>query len=169
MVTPQNFIHRLKSEIYIQVIVQNEYRHMKELLERFCVVTPQDFFHRLKLRTALSKYHHVKVLLKTFRLNGNTIGFCTNKQYHVKVLLKRFHLNGHTIGFHPQTQNLKLHAKQIAPCARIRLSFTLDPRSNSARFWTAEFASLVSENVLPVQFQVCADSCKHLNHAQFVR
>ena len=26
------------------------------------------------------------------------------KKCHVKVLLKRFHLNGNTIGFHPQTQ-----------------------------------------------------------------
>jgi len=25
-----------------------------------------------------------------------------SKYYHVKVLLKRFHLNGNTIGFHPQ-------------------------------------------------------------------
>ena len=30
-----------------------------------------------------------------------------NKQYHRKVLLRSFHLNGHTIGFHPQTQKLK--------------------------------------------------------------
>ena len=87
----------------------------------------------------------------------------------MKVLLKRFHLNGQTIGFHPQTQNLKLHAKQIALCVRIRLSFTLDPRSNRARFWTAKCASLVSENVLLVRFHFFADSCKHLNHAQFVR
>ena len=29
----------------------------------------------------------------------------------VKVLLKRFHLNGNTIVFHPQTQNLELRTK----------------------------------------------------------
>ena len=29
----------------------------------------------------------------------------------MKVLLKRFHLNGNTIGFHPQTQKLELHTK----------------------------------------------------------
>ena len=38
-----------------------------------------------------------------------------NTKHHVKVLLKRFHLNGNTIGFHPQTQKLDLHAKYIAP------------------------------------------------------
>ena len=34
----------------------------------------------------------------------------------MKVLLKRFHLNGNTIGFHPQTQKLELRTKQIVPC-----------------------------------------------------
>ena len=34
----------------------------------------------------------------------------------MKVLLKRFHLNGNTIGFHPQIQKLELHTKQIVPC-----------------------------------------------------
>ena len=34
----------------------------------------------------------------------------------MKVLLKRFHLNGNTIGFHPQTQKLELHTKYIVPC-----------------------------------------------------
>ena len=34
-----------------------------------------------------------------------------NKEYQVKVLLKRFPLNGNTIGFHPQTQKLELHTK----------------------------------------------------------
>ena len=29
----------------------------------------------------------------------------------MKVLLKRFHLNGDTMGFHPQTQKLELHTK----------------------------------------------------------
>ena len=29
----------------------------------------------------------------------------------MKVLLKRFHLNGNTIGFHPQTQKLELYTK----------------------------------------------------------
>ena len=29
----------------------------------------------------------------------------------MKVLLKRFHLNGNTIGFHPQTQTVELHTK----------------------------------------------------------
>ena len=38
------------------------------------------------------------------------------KWYHMKVLLKRFHLNGNTIEFHPQTQMLELHTKQIVPC-----------------------------------------------------
>ena len=59
----------------------------------------------------------MKVLLKGFHLNGNTIGFhpqtqqlelyVLNKQYHVKVL----HLNGNTKGFHPQTKKLELHTK----------------------------------------------------------
>jgi len=34
-----------------------------------------------------------------------------NKLSHVKVLLKSFHLNGNTVGFHPQTQKLELHTK----------------------------------------------------------
>ena len=34
----------------------------------------------------------------------------------MKVLLKRFHLNGNTIGVHPQTQKLELPTKQIVPC-----------------------------------------------------
>ena len=34
-----------------------------------------------------------------------------NKTHHVKVLLSSFHLNGNTIRFHPQTQKLE------PPCA----------------------------------------------------
>ena len=34
----------------------------------------------------------------------------------MKVLLKRFHLNGNTIGFHPQTQKLELPTKFKIPC-----------------------------------------------------
>ena len=37
----------------------------------------------------------------------------------MKVLLKRFHLNGNTIGFHPQTQKLELRTKQIVTYERI--------------------------------------------------
>ena len=33
----------------------------------------------------------------------------------MKVLLKRFHLNGNTIGFRPQIQKLELHTKSIVP------------------------------------------------------
>ena len=33
----------------------------------------------------------------------------------MKILLKRFRLNGNTIGFHPQTQKLELHTKEIVP------------------------------------------------------
>ena len=29
----------------------------------------------------------------------------------MRVLLKRFHLNGNTLGFHPQIQKLELHTK----------------------------------------------------------
>ena len=45
-------------------------------------------------------------MLKSFHLNGNTIGFHpqtqklelpTKLKYHVKILLKRFHLNAHMI------------------------------------------------------------------------
>ena len=32
-----------------------------------------------------------------------------NKQHHLKVLLKSFHLNGQTQGFHPQTQKVQPH------------------------------------------------------------
>ena len=52
------------------------------------MVTPQDLTHRLKSQN-----------------------YILNKQYHVKVLLKRFHLNGNTIGFHPQTPHLDPLAK----------------------------------------------------------
>ena len=34
-----------------------------------------------------------------------------NNYFNVKVQLKRFHLNGNTIGFDPQTQTLELHTK----------------------------------------------------------
>ena len=34
----------------------------------------------------------------------------------MKVLLKRFYLNGNTIGFHPQTQKLEMHNRSIVPC-----------------------------------------------------
>ena len=34
----------------------------------------------------------------------------------MKVLLKRFHLNGETMEFHPQTKKLEQRKKQIAPC-----------------------------------------------------
>ena len=34
----------------------------------------------------------------------------------MKVLLKRFHLNGNTIGFHLRSQKLELHNKQIVSC-----------------------------------------------------
>ena len=63
----------------------------------------------------------MKVLLKGFHLDGNTIGFhpqtqqlelyVLSKQHHVKVLLKGFHLNGNTKRFHPQTKKLELHTK----------------------------------------------------------
>ena len=36
----------------------------------------------------------------------------------MKVLLKRFHLNGNTIGFHSQTQKLEQHTKEIVPCEK---------------------------------------------------
>ena len=49
MATPQDFIHRLKSQNYIL----NKQYHVKVLLKRFhlnghSIVTPQDFAHRLK-------------------------------------------------------------------------------------------------------------------------
>ena len=59
----------------------------------------------------------MKVQLKRFHLNGNTIGFCPQaqkfKKLHPTWILPRestpeskgFYLNGNTIGFHPQTQN----------------------------------------------------------------
>ena len=73
------------------------------------MVTPQDFIHRLKSQNYVQNIeHHVKVLLKRFRLNGHSIGFRPQtqkfKQYHVKVL--RFHLSGHTARFHPLTQKI---------------------------------------------------------------
>ena len=30
--------------------------------------------------------------------------------------MKTFHLDGNTIGFHPQTQKLELHTKEIKTC-----------------------------------------------------
>ena len=40
-----------------------------------------------------SKFYFVKIL--------------QNKYHHVKVLLSSFYLDGHIIGFHPQTQKLE--------------------------------------------------------------
>ena len=58
----------------------------------------------------------MKVPLKRFHLNGNTVGFHPQTQtleLHTKYRVprertakKKFHLNGNTTGFHPQTQNL---------------------------------------------------------------
>ena len=75
------------------------------------MVTPQDFIHRLKSQNYVQNIeHHVKVLLKRFRLNGHTTDFQPQtqkfKQYHVNVLRKRFHMSGHTAKFHPPTQKL---------------------------------------------------------------
>ena len=107
MVTPQDFIHRLKSQNY----VQNIEHHVKVLLKRFrlngytIAFRPQT--QKLEPHTKQIQ-HHVKVLLKRFHLNGHSIGFRPQtqkfKQYHVKVL--RFHLSGHTARFHPLTQKL---------------------------------------------------------------
>ena len=44
----------------------------------------------------------------------------------MKVLLKRFHLNGNTIGFHAQTQKLELHSKQIVPSESTAEGFHLN-------------------------------------------
>ena len=52
------------------------------------MVTLLDFIHRLK-----------------------TENYLLNKKDPVKVLLKRFHLNGNTIAFHPQTQKLEVIIK----------------------------------------------------------
>ena len=51
-----------------------------------------------------------------FTKHKNSSKLATFILYHVKVLLKRFHLNGQTMGVHPQTQKLKLRTKQIVPC-----------------------------------------------------
>ena len=67
-----------------------------------------------------NKQHHSKVLLSSFHLNGNALGFNHtltsknhlvqhNKQHHRKVLLANFHLNGHTLGFHLSTRKLEQH------------------------------------------------------------
>ena len=57
------------------------------------MVTPWDFIHRLKSQN-----------------------YILNKQYHVKVLLKRFHLNGNTIGFCPQTQKIEAPYRDSVIC-----------------------------------------------------
>ena len=86
MVTPQDFIHRLKSQNYIL----NKQYHVKVLLKRFHLNGHiMDFIHRLKSQN-----------------------YVLNKQYYVKVLLKRFHLNGNTKGFH-QTPSSTLGAKTL--------------------------------------------------------
>ena len=90
------------------------------------MVTPQDLVHRLKSQNyLLNEQYHVKVLLKRFHLNGNSIGFhpqtqsqnyILNKQCFVKIILKRIHMNGNTIGFHSQIEKLELHTTYIEPC-----------------------------------------------------
>ena len=53
----------------------------------------------------------MKILLKSFQLNGHTIGFYTQTQkLEIKIFLKSFQLNGHTLGFYTRTQKLE------APC-----------------------------------------------------
>ena len=44
-----------------------------------------------------------------FTKHQNSSKLATFILYHVKVLLKRFHLNGQTMGFHPQTRQLEPH------------------------------------------------------------
>ena len=76
-------------------------------------------FTKLKVKITLySLIRCCNVLLKSFHLNGHTLGFHPqteklehivehNKQYHMKVLLNSFHLNGHTLGFHLRTEKLE--------------------------------------------------------------
>ena len=78
MVTPQDFIHRLKSQNYIL----NKQYHVKVLLKRFhlnghSIVTLQDFAHRLKRQNLqwkggklLLKYHDAK---KTFGISFTSL------------------------------------------------------------------------------------------------
>ena len=127
MVTPQDFIHRLKS--------QNKWYHAKVLLKRFHLNG-----HTIGFRPQTQKleqmvpckstaeevsfewsHHRISSTDSKVRTNG-TMQYCksfilvtpisSTTQKHAKVLLKRFHLNGHTIGFHPQTQKLE----QMVPC-----------------------------------------------------
>ena len=68
----------------------------------------------------------MKVLLKRFHLNGNTIGFRPQTQkfikLHPKWILPRestaeeFYLEGNTIGFHPKIHKLELRTKHLVPC-----------------------------------------------------
>ena len=44
-----------------------------------------------------------------FTKHQNSSKLATFILYHVKVLLKRFHLNGQTMGFHPETRKLEPH------------------------------------------------------------
>ena len=45
-----------------------------------------------------------------------------NKQYHSKVLLSSFHLNGNTLGFYPRTQMLKPPSTVLAFNSSISLA-----------------------------------------------
>ena len=68
----------------------------------------------------------MKVQLKRFHLNGNTMGFRPQTQKFIKLHPKwilplentaeEFYLEGNTIGFHPQIQKLELHTKYLVPC-----------------------------------------------------
>ena len=78
-----------------------------------------------KVRTTPNRWYHVKVLLKRFHLNCNTLGFHPQTQvritYRIMVPCEStakgfhcqewFHLNCNIIRFHPQTQKLVLLAK----------------------------------------------------------
>ena len=101
MVTPQDFIHRLKS--------QNKWYHAKVLLKRFHLNG-----HTIGFRPQTQKLEQMvpcKSAAEEVSFEWSHQGVKSqNKWYHAKE--KRFHLNGHTIGFHPQTQKLE----QMVPC-----------------------------------------------------
>ena len=108
MVTPQDFVNRLKS--------QNKWYHAKVLLKRFHLNGHTIGFHpqTQKLEQMVPCKSTAEEV--SFEWSHHRISFhrlkSQNKWYHAKVLLKRFHLNGHTIGFRPQTQKLE----QMVPC-----------------------------------------------------
>ena len=97
---------------YVKVLLKRF--HLNGHTLEFCLYTPKLKLHTKQIvpsESAAKEVFYLNVTPQDFIQRRISQNYIINKQYHVKVLLKRFYLNGNTIGFHPQTQKLELHTK----------------------------------------------------------